>query len=268
MYYYVRVQHFSVTCIQKILAMKNETRSFVLGSLWPLLSQHWFKIGLVFLALYAFLNKDLSFNINIQAPESPATQPLEEYQTRRQARKETLTDNGGLQAKATNRFNFLPSWGTDDSKYLILRLNRIEEKQIDDFIQRFAHVAEAEQEKFGIPASIILAHSLLYSQAGQNSFVTNGNNYFGLPCTDDWQGQTQDGEKGECLRRYDNAWISFRDHSLYYTTGQHASLRQLTGKSYQTWAQALEESPNNKTKRLAEQLLELINKFQLGKYDA
>ena len=248
--------------------MKNETRTFVPGRLWPLLSQHWFKIGLVFLALYAFMNKDLSFNIHIQAPASPATQPLEEHQSRRQARKETLTDNGDLQAKATNRFNFLPSWGTDDSKYLILRLNRIEQKQIDDFIQRFAHVAEAEQEKFGIPASIILANSLLFSQAGQNPLVSNGNNYFGLLCTDDWQGQTQDGEKGECLRRYDNAWMSFRDHSLYYTTGQHASLRQLNGKSYQTWAKALEESPNNKTKRLAEQLLELINKFQLGKYDA
>lgn len=248
-------------------AMKNETRPFVLGKLWPLLSQHWFKIGLVFLALYAFLNKDLSFNINIQAPNSPATQPLEEHQSRRQVRKETLTDNGDLQAQTTNRFNFLPSWGTDDSKYLILQLNRVEEKQIDQFIQRFAHVAEAEQEKFGIPASIILAHSLLYSQAGQHPLISHGNNYFGLPCTDDWQGQTQDGEKSACLRRYDNAWMSFRDHSLYYTTGQHANLRQLKGKSYQAWAKALEESPNNKIKRLAEQLIELIDKFQLEQYD-
>jgi len=55
---------------------------------------------------------------------------------------------------------------------------------------------------------------------------------------------------------------------LYYTTGPHANLRQLSGKSYQTWAKALEESPNNKIKRLAEQLLELIDKFQLGQYDA
>lgn len=268
MYYYFEVQHFSVTSIQKKSAMKNETRSFVMGRLWPVLSQHWFKIGLVFLALYAVLSKDLSFNINIQAPETPATQPLEEYQSRRQVRKETLTDNGEIQPQATNRFNFLPSWGTDDSKYLILRLNRIEETQIDEFIQRFSHVAEAEQEKFGIPASITLAHSLLYSQAGLNPLVSKGNNYFCLPCTDDWKGQTQDGEKGECLRRYDNAWMSFRDHSLFYTTGQHASLRQLSGKSYQVWAKALEESPTNTTKRLAEQLLELIDKFQLGQFDA
>ena len=248
--------------------MKNETRTLsVPGRLWLLLSQNWFKIGLIFLALYAFLSKDLSFNINIQAPTSPATQPLEEHQGRRQVRKETLTDNATLPTQSTNRFNFLPSWGTDDSKYLILRLNQVQEEQIDQFIQRFAHVAEAEQEKFGIPASIILAQSLLFSQAGQHPLVSKGNNYFGLLCTEDWQGQTQDGEKGECLRRYDNAWMSFRDFSLYCTTGQHASLRQLSGKSSQTWAKALEESPNNKTKRLAEQLLELVEKFQLGQYD-
>lgn len=247
--------------------MKNETRAFVLGRLWPALNQHWFKIGLVLLMLYAFLNKDFSFNINIQAPETPATQPQEEYQSRRQVRKETLTDNGSTQAQVTNQFDFLPSWGTDDSEYLLLRLNKVDAEEIDKFIQRFSHVAEAEQDKFGIPASITLAHSLLFSQAGQHPLLSKGHNYFGLPCTDDWQGQTQDGEQGECLRRYDNAWMSFRDHSLYYTTGPHTSLRQLVGEDYRSWAKALEDSPLNTRKRLAEQLLELIDKFGLGQFD-
>jgi hypothetical protein len=246
--------------------MKNETRIFVLGRLWPLLNQHWFKIGLVALFLYAFLSKDFSFNIQIQAPERPATQP-DDYQTRRQSRKETLTDSGDVQAQASNRFDFLPAWGTDDSEYLILRLNRLEAEDIEQFLQRFSHVAETEQEKYGIPASIILANSLLQSEAGTHYLVSRGNNYFGLPCSDDWQGQTQDGEKGECLRRYDNAWMSFRDHSLYYTTGNNSQLRQLAGKNHQRWAKAMEDSPANTTKRLADQLLELIEKFDLARFD-
>ena len=246
--------------------MKNETRIFVPGRLWSLFSRHWFKIGLVGLMLYAFLNKDFSFNIQIHAPERPAAQP-EDYQTGRAARRETLTDNGEPAEKTGNRLDLFPAWSGGDSEHLILRLNRLEAEEIERFIERFSHVAETEQEKYGIPASIILANSLLHGEAGRHYLVKRGNNYFGLPCTDDWQGQTQDGEKGECLRRYDNAWMSFRDHSLYYTTGKNSGLRRLIGQSPGKWAHAMADAPDNATDKLAEQLLTLIDKFNLERFD-
>ena len=250
--------------------MKNESRKLVLGRLWPLLNQHWFKIGLVLLVLYAVLSKDLSFNISIEAPETPAAQPQpeDELQTTRQSRRETLTDNGLNAAHATSHFDLLPSWGDNPNAQLMLLMERTDRGDIRKFIKRFSHVAEAEQEKYGIPASIILAQGLLQSMAGQHPAVDRGNNYFQLLCTDDWQGQTQDGEKGQCLRRYDNAWMSFRDHSLFLTTGSNGHLRRLNGASYQQWAEGLQQSKHNDNDELGQQLIQIIKEFDLDEYDA
>ena len=247
--------------------MKNETRKLVLGRLWPLLNRHWFKIGLVALATYAILSKDLSFNISIQAPEEPLEIPEEELQSRRQSRRETLTDNSATTAQTTSRFDFLPSWGENpDAAYLLL-MEKTERRDIQQFIKRFSHVAEAEQEKYGMPASIILARGLLQSLAGQHPAVEKGHNYFLLPCTDDWEGQTQDGERGTCLRRYDNAWMSFRDNSLYLTSGENGHLRRLKGADHREWAEALQHTKGNDNDQLAKQLLNVIREFGLDKFD-
>ena len=247
--------------------MKNESRTLVLGRLWPLLNQHWFKIGLVLLVLYAVLSKDLSLNISIEEPGTPAVQPKEELQSTRQNRRETLTDNGINTAQTTSRFDFLPSWGDNPDAKLILLLEQTEETDVRKFIKRFSHVAEAEQEKYGIPASIILAQSLLHSMAGQHPAAERGNNYFLLECTDDWQGQTQDGEKSQCLRRYDNAWMSFRDHSLFLTTGNNRQLRRLNGASFQDWAVGIQESTFQGNEELAKQLVRVIQEFGLDQFD-
>ena len=58
--------------------MKNvASQTLVKGILLPFLNQHWFKIGIAVLALYAFLSKDFAFQIDIQAPGEPSTLPAE-----------------------------------------------------------------------------------------------------------------------------------------------------------------------------------------------
>ena len=118
-----------------------------------------------------------------------------------------------------------------------------------------------------MPASIILAQGLLQSLAGQHPAVEKGHNYFLLPCTDDWEGQTQDGERGTCLRRYDNAWMSFRDNSLYLTSGENGHLRRLKGADHREWAEALQHTKGNDNDQLAKQLLNVIREFGLDKFD-
>ncbi|PSR13156.1 MAG: hypothetical protein DA408_10430 [Bacteroidetes bacterium] len=247
--------------------MKNEIHPLGLGQLWALLNQHWFKIGVVILLLYAFMSKDLSFNISVQAPVEPVEAPVEEYQETTPVRKETFTDNGLDAEPNTTRFDLLPQWTSNPDLSRLENLQRVEDRQVRAFVKRFAHVAEAEQEKFGLPASIILAHALLQSQAGQLEPAARGNNFFALPCTDDWQGQTQDGAHTSCLRRYDNAWLSFRDHSLYFTTGPHASLRKLSANQVAAWAKAMNNSKGNTIPDLDDQLLATIKAYQLAQYD-
>ena len=228
------------------------------GQALHIFNRHWFKIGLGFLGLYAFLSRDFSFKISIQAPVEV---PVKSSKKADVSRKEILTDNGLSSAQTSNQFDFLPSWRGSESMPLIEQLKIIDSDKINVFIRRFTAVARAEQERFGIPASIILAHSLLKSGAGASSYVKTGNNYFSLFCADNWDGGTQDGFNG-CLRRYDNAWQSFRDHSLYLTTGVNAGLNKIGSADFKIWAKALGQL--NKTEdNFEQQLLVVIREFDL-----
>lgn len=137
--------------------------------------------------------------------------------------------------------------------------DRLDAARVHAFVERFAHVAATEQKKFGIPAAIILANGLYHSQGGTSALVVRGNNYFALPCTARWGGATLE-LGGRCYRRYDNAWLSFRDHSLWladWSVGLSAS--DLAG-----WAALLERQVYGEP-GLAARLLELIRTWGLDR---
>ncbi len=246
----------------------TSTQPLVIVRLWQFVSQHWFKLGVGILLLYALLSKDFVFNVHIQSPTAPTNAP-QEMAPPQKGRRETLTDNTIADPSATHQMDLLPQWGAADVQghSLLRQLSRVADADIQAFIQRFAHVAQAEQGKYGIPASVILAHGLIKSQAGQVRFAAEGNNFFALTCTDDWDDQTQDAPTYTCLRKYDNAWLSFRDHSLFYTTGKHAGLRNIGPDDYHAWAKALRKSKYNDVKALDEQLLAIIARLDLTQYD-
>ncbi len=245
--------------------MKSEYR--LVGRLVPFVSRHWFKIGLVVMAAYLVLSKDLSFNISVQAPIRQEVAPPSEQHTDRANRKETLTDNSSARhASLTNRLNLFSGVGSTPEYNLSRGIEQLDKQTVQDFILRFAHVAEAEQVKFGVPASITLANGLLQSQAGTRDGVQRGHNYFALTCTNDWVGPTLE-EGRHCLRGYENAWMSFRDHSLYVTTGEYADLSRLGSSNYQAWAKALDDAGFANEDNLKEQLIEVIERYQLFQYD-
>lgn len=230
------------------------------GQALCLINRHWFKIGLACLALYAFINREFSFSISIKAPvEVPANNTEASFFSK----KETLTDNGLSTKKTSNQFDFIPNWSKEASVPLIKQLQKLERSQIEQFVNRFSAIAAAEQDKFDIPASIILADALLKSNAGTSSYAKEGANYFTLPCSNDWDGGTQDGFNG-CLRRYDNAWQSYRDHSLYLTTGANAGLSKIGSTNYQSWAKTLGHL-NKDEEGFEQQLLVVIREFKLDR---
>lgn len=238
---------------------------------WLYLSRHWFKIGIVALLLYAFFSKDLSFRVELRAPEDHNI-PLREEQAQPEpaVRRSTLTENGFAQRvrNVTDRSRLFGKWWgrNDDELPLVRQLGQCTREEIDAFLHRFIPVAQSEQRKFGIPASVILANALLLSQAGKTEAAGKGNNFFDLACTPDWQGETLR-TGGQCLRKYENAWLSFRDHSLYLTTGTMAHLAQLKGATYAAWTEALQEAGFGSTRELARQLNRVIEKYELQAYD-
>lgn len=239
------------------------------------LQRNWFRLGIAAILLFLVMKKDLSFRINLNTPlpiEQPQQPPRPAGQREESAKRERFTEkrSTGQAAAAdlpgTERFELLPAGGNRREGQAVSQLELLDQDVVQAYIQRFSKVAIAERKKFGIPASIILANALLHSQAGTGNMAREGNNHFALPCTPDWQGPTGS-VSGLCYRQYENAWTSFRDHSLYITTGPFAHLRELGNNDYKGWAKALENGAFSQEKSLGRQLIRVVEDYGLAQWD-
>lgn len=146
-------------------------------------------------------------------------------------------------------------------------LGTLHPDQVNDYVLKFQRLAILEQNRSGIPASIIIAHGLLQSQAGMAVFTQQTNNHFKLPCTNDWIG-SRDLINGECLRSYEDADVSFQDNTYYLTTGpQQQYTGQLGTNDYRAWAYAIERIDLYANKAYAKQLIDVIEHLELYKLD-
>jgi flagellum-specific peptidoglycan hydrolase FlgJ len=132
-------------------------------------------------------------------------------------------------------------------------------------------VAQANMEKYGIPASIILGQALLESGSGTGTLSVQANNHFGIKCHKDWLGQTvkyDDDAVDECFRKYYNASDSFRDHALFLTNRpRYAPLFKLNKTDYKAWAKGLKAAGYATDTLYPTKLIALIERYQLYKYD-
>ena len=230
------------------------------------IGRHWLRILIVGSALFVLTRKQVNFNIKLGAPElvpveAPIPTPI--------APPTALSDATVVPAAPEEAGGFLSQFnlfggGAEISEYDAL--GRVEEATVEAFLRRFSNVAQAEQDKFGIPASITLANSLLHTAAGTSEGAAKHNNFFALTCSKDWAGLT--GSTGDgCVRAYESAWTSFRDHSLYLTSGKFSPLTQFSETDYRRWAAGLEELEFNGTDDLARQLVRTVDKYQLFRFD-
>lgn len=250
-------------------------QEYTLKKVTSYIRNHWFKIGLAVICLFVILKKDLSFNLNLNTPIrqkiEQEKQPLPVEQKKKRATQERFTEITPEQqpapanpAPVMDKFDLSPSFGGEDEVALsaIEQLAAVDQIVKEKYIKRFARVVITERQKFGIPASIILANAMLHSAAGQSTLSKEGNNHFKIPCTDDWQGESER-LGGKCYRQYENAWTSFRDHSLYLTTGPFSELRGLGNEDYKSWAKMLEKANFSDEPKLGKQLIRLIEEYEL-----
>lgn len=228
------------------------------------LQRNWFKLGIAALLIFVALKKDLSFKLNLNTPvqleQSPEERPQEKA-----VKSERYTENTTFDAPAsqTEHFDLTAAARSPKKANALERLQRTGQDRIRQYIERFDKVAKSEERKFGIPAAITLASALLHSQAGTAPWSGEGrNNHFLLPCTEDWKGAEKSYD-GRCLRQYENAWTSFRDHSFFITTGPYSELKALSVDDVRGWAAALEDKVFSEEPGFAAQLLEVIRVYGL-----
>lgn len=138
---------------------------------------------------------------------------------------------------------------------------------VNAFLERFGDVARNEHFRYGVPASVILAAALLHSGAGTSDAATIGNNFFKLPCSSDWIGpQQQIGNL--CLRKYDTAWLSFRDNTFFLTTGRFTDLKErFDPNDYRSWCMEIQERGYPGGEQVGNALIDLIEHYQLTHWD-
>jgi len=144
-------------------------------------------------------------------------------------------------------------------------------KQYEDYIKKYRELAVDEMKKYLIPASITLAQGLLESGAGQSTLARKSNNHFGIKCGSDWNGKTvshDDDARGECFRAYKHPKQSYEDHSKFLAgRPRYASLFKLKITDYKGWARGLKKAGYATNPRYADQLIDIIELYDLDKYD-
>ena len=144
-------------------------------------------------------------------------------------------------------------------------------KLYENYIHQYRDIAVEEMKKYHIPASITLAQGLLESGAGQSELARKSNNHFGIKCGGDWNGRTvrhDDDARGECFRAYKHPKQSYEDHSKFLVgRPRYASLFKLKITDYKGWARGLKKAGYATNPRYADQLIGIIELYDLHKYD-
>lgn len=155
--------------------------------------------------------------------------------------------------------------------YCLVSQAQSRNKQYEDYIKKYRELAVEEMKKYHIPASITLAQGLLESGAGQSTLARKSNNHFGIKCGSDWRGKTvrhDDDARGECFRAYKHPKQSYEDHSKFLAgRPRYASLFKLKITDYKGWARGLKKAGYATNPRYADQLIDIIELYDLDKYD-
>ena len=140
-----------------------------------------------------------------------------------------------------------------------------------EYIDKYKHLAIADMEKYGIPASVKMAQALLESDAGNSRLALQGNNHFGIKCKSTWQGETlahDDDAPDECFRKYGSAEESFSDHAEFLSTSaRYEPLFTLDPMDYKAWAHGLKDCGYATNPQYAQLLVKMIETHELYRLD-
>lgn len=231
-----------------------------LGQWLSFAQNNWFKLSLAILGFYLFFIKQLSFQILVHTPEKTEQQQV------KQRSIEKITENQTTIASAKNKLEKLEipflSSKPKKSRNILSELNTVNETTKHEYLERFAKVARAEQDKYQFPASVILAMGMMQSTAGTRDIATQTNNHFGLDCDSNWRSACKSFH-GKSYRKYDSAWASFRDFSQYL----ESNFSNLKGGNYLNFANAFQNEQFGGDQQIGEHLVQIIEGYRLQELD-
>ena len=145
------------------------------------------------------------------------------------------------------------------------------EQSAAEYVEKYYKLAQGEQKKFGIPASITLAQGLIESRAGNSKLAKSNNNHFGMKC------MSKNCKKGHCTNftddthkdfflKFETVWESYRRHSLLLSNERYKPLHKY-GTNYKKWAYGLKAKGYATDRTYAEKLIKVIERYKLHRFD-
>ncbi|WPO76902.1 glucosaminidase domain-containing protein [Flavobacterium sp. KACC 22761] len=142
---------------------------------------------------------------------------------------------------------------------------------VNNYILQYKDIAMGNMQKYGIPASIILAQGILESGAGKGDLAVDANNHFGIKCHKDWLGESvrhDDDAEQECFRKYKEASESYRDHALFLVgKKRYETLFTYEKDDYKAWAKGLRACGYATDPNYPDKLISYIERYNLHQYD-
>lgn len=144
------------------------------------------------------------------------------------------------------------------------------------YIEKYKHIAVAEMDRTGIPASIKMAQGILESGVGESELANVANNHFGIKCGGEvWQGESHyvwdDEVVKSCFRVYESAEESYIAHSEFLLNPKKAFrygvLFELEKHDYKGWAKGLQKSGYATSRTYSKNLISIIERLELYKLD-
>lgn len=140
-------------------------------------------------------------------------------------------------------------------------------KNVDEYVKRYAKIAVSEMHIYQIPASITLAQGILESNCGKSELSRKYNNHFGIKCKSKGNCVNyHDDDPDDMFRIFDSAWHSFREHSKLLSSDRYKQLKK-HGNDYKKWSYGLKKCGYATDKKYAENLIKIIEKYNLHEYD-
>lgn len=122
-----------------------------------------------------------------------------------------------------------------------------------------------------VPASITLAQGIFHTKLATNHLAKFANNHFSITCTKtdvDNRYHQDNNKQNLCFRKYATVRDSYIDHGVYLSTKAHyKSLFSLDIYDYKAWATELHKLGYSITKNYAQNLINIIETYNLTQYD-
>lgn len=161
--------------------------------------------------------------------------------------------------------------GTSESSLAPVSSKAMSAEEVSVFIDHYKGIARSQMKKHGVPASIALAQALIESRAGKSKLAVQNNNFFGIKCF------SKSCKRGHCtnftddthkdfFRKYAYIEDSWQDHSLFLKRPNYKHLFEY-GKDYKKWAWGLKGAGYATDPSYAVKLIEIIERYDLHKFD-